>query len=212
MHTRTGFWVATAAATMALGFSGSALADRHGRHGHHHQHQHHQHHHQHQRHVVVTHEYARVLDVDPIISRVRVSNPARECWNETQTVYTNPRSSTPRSTLVGGLIGGAVGHRIGHRAGLGHDPMAVVAGGLIGAAIGHDIGERRDERNGNYAVPVERSVERCNVSYHDSWEERIDGYRVTYIYHGRTYTTRMPYDPGPTVRMNDDLSSGWNGR
>jgi len=44
------------------------------------------------------------------------------------------------------------------------------------------------------------------VTYRDTWEERVEGYRVTYVYHGREYTTRMPYDPGQRVRVNIDVS------
>jgi uncharacterized protein YcfJ len=44
-------------------------------------------------------------------------------------------------------------------------------------------------------------VQRCEVRYEDQYEERIDGYRVTYEYNGREYTTRMPYDPGSKIRV-----------
>jgi len=32
-------------------------------------------------------------------------------------------------------------------------------------------------------------------------EERIDGYRVTYLYRGREYTTVMSYNPGERIRI-----------
>jgi uncharacterized protein YcfJ len=196
MNTRIGFWVTS---VLAIGVSAGASADQHwgyqyGR----------PHHDQYEAHAV-DQDYARVVNVDPIMTRVRVSSPTRQCWNESQTAYSNPHSSVPGATFVGTLIGGVVGHRIGHFGG-GHDPVATVAGGLIGAAIGHGIGESRDAARGADSVPVERNVERCNVDYHESWEEHIDGYRVTYLYHGRTYTTRLPYDPGPTLRVNVDVS------
>jgi len=53
------------------------------------------------------------------------------------------------------------------------------------------------------AVPRDRTVQRCdtvNIS-----EQRIDGYEVRYIYDGREYTTRLPYDPGSRVRVNVDV-------
>lgn len=34
-----------------------------------------------------------------------------------------------------------------------------------------------------------------------TYTERIDGYRVTYVFRGREYTTRMAYDPGSRVRI-----------
>ena len=41
-----------------------------------------------------------------------------------------------------------------------------------------------------------RTVERL-----DQWESRIVGYRVAYEYHGRNYTTVLPYDPGNRLRV-----------
>ncbi|HYM35429.1 MAG TPA: hypothetical protein VET48_08540, partial [Steroidobacteraceae bacterium] len=70
----------------------------------------------------------------------------------------------------------------------------------------NDIGARRTESRGDYREVGYRPVERCEVRYRDSYEERVDGYRVTYVYHGREYTTRMPYDPGRHIRVNVDVS------
>ena len=44
-------------------------------------------------------------------------------------------------------------------------------------------------------------MQRCDVRYEHEYEERIDGYRVTYEYNGREYTTRMPYDPGERIKV-----------
>lgn len=35
----------------------------------------------------------------------------------------------------------------------------------------------------------------------NDYREQIDGYRVTYVFRGREYTTRMAYDPGSRVRI-----------
>ena len=43
------------------------------------------------------------------------------------------------------------------------------------------------------------------MRYQDSWDERIEGYRVAYEYHGRRYETRMPYEPGERVRVRVDV-------
>ncbi|MBC7983201.1 MAG: hypothetical protein H7Y02_05030 [Candidatus Obscuribacterales bacterium] len=154
--------------------------------------------------------YARVVDVDPIIRRVRVSAPERECWDERQEVSAGPSRTQVRSTLVGGLIGAAVGHRVGGRADI-PTPVAIIGGSMIGAAVGNGIGERRALRNGDYDRPHYQTVQRCEVNYREEWAERIDGYRVTYLYHGREYTTRMPYDPGDRIRINVDVSPEVNG-
>jgi len=155
-------------------------------------------------------DYARVLDVDPIVRRVRVSEPRRECYQETR--YETDRYYEDRdrgryaserpaagSMILGGIIGAAVGNQIGSGDGR---RAATVAGALIGSAIGHDTAGRRTNR-GERAYTVERpyTVERCDVRYDERWEERIEGYRVTYEYNGRQFTTRLPYDPGPRLRV-----------
>ena len=148
--------------------------------------------------------YARVVNVEPIVHRVRVSTPQQECWSEDRPVYSNGSGTVARSTLLGGLIGAAVGHGLGDHHG--RDPVAVIGGSLIGAAIGNSIGVDRAERRGEYREVGYQPVERCTVTYHESWEERVDGYRVTYVYHGREHTTRMPYDPGQHIRVNVDVT------
>jgi uncharacterized protein YcfJ len=150
-------------------------------------------------------EFARVVNVEPIVHRVRVSTPERECWNEERPVYGGDSGTVARSTLVGGLIGAAIGHRINFHAGT-RDPAAVIGGSIIGAAIGNSIGVDRTERRGEYRPVGYEPVERCRVNYRDDWEDHIDGYRVTYLYHGREFTTRMPYDPGQRIRVNVAVS------
>jgi len=142
-------------------------------------------------------DYARVLNVSPLRRRIRISEPVRECWDEP--VYESNGPLSPRhagSTLLGGIIGGVVGNQIG--AGRGRD-AARVAGVIIGGAIGNNVSHERQRQQGDY--DNERLVERCEVHYRDSWDERIDGYLVTYECGGRDYTTRMPYDPGERVRI-----------
>lgn len=148
-----------------------------------------------------SYEYARVVDVDPIYRQVSIESPRQECWEEIREVrtvqYAEPRSKGPM--ILGGIIGGVLGHQIG--SGRGND-VATVAGTLIGASVAQDAAVRRA---GGYSVPREQVVERCvtRVSHH--YEERIDGYEVTYKLHGREYTTRMPYDPGERIRVRVDV-------
>lgn len=155
-------------------------------------------------------DYARVIDVDPIVRQVRVSVPRRECWMETRyeeiehpaTVRTHGAAG---SMILGGIIGAAVGNQIGSGDGR---RAATVAGAIIGSAIGHDVAERRAARAQPAAYYTETrpyEVERCKVSYHEEYEERIEGYRVTYEYNGRRYTTRLPYDPGDRIRVSVDV-------
>jgi uncharacterized protein YcfJ len=141
-------------------------------------------------------DYAPVRYVRPITRQVRVETPRRECYDDVRYVESRPHISDPEvggRTLLGGLIGGVIGHQIG--SGRGRD-AATVAGTLIGAGVGYDSAARRAS-----AGVREEVVQRCEVRYEDSYEERIEGYRVTYEYNGREFTTRMPYDPGERIRV-----------
>jgi uncharacterized protein YcfJ len=158
-------------------------------------------------------DYARVIDVDPIVRHVRVTVPRRECWTETryEEVETSrgggyqPRRTSAGSMILGGIIGAAVGNQIGRGDGR---RAATVAGAIIGSAIGHDAADRRNARYGNGPVVTESrpyDAERCEVRYDDTYEDRVDGYRVTYEYNGRRHTTQLPYDPGDRIRVRVDV-------
>lgn len=145
-------------------------------------------------------DYADVVRVDPLRRQVRVSEPVRECWQETVQPSQGPFSYNHiGGTLIGGALGTVVGNQIGH--GRGKD-VARVAGALIGGAIGHNVSvDRERQLHGDRG----RLVERCEVRYRDSTEERIDGYEVTYEYAGREYVTQLPYDPGQRLRVRVDV-------
>jgi uncharacterized protein YcfJ len=137
-------------------------------------------------------DYAPVTRVEPIVRQVRIETPRRECYDDVRYVDERPPQTAGRA-LLGGIIGGVIGHQIG--SGRGND-AATVAGAVIGAGIGADSARRE------YGSRTrEERVERCNVRYEHEYEERIDGYRVTYEYNGREYTTRMPYDPGERIKV-----------
>ncbi len=145
-------------------------------------------------------DYAQVVHVEPLRRRVRVSEPVRECWEEVSYASDGPFSSNHiGGTLVGGLLGIAAGNQIGR--GRGKD-VARAAGAIIGGAIGHNVSRTRQQQY----YGDQRVHERCDVRYRDSWEERVDGYDVTYEYAGREYVTRMPYDPGDRIRIRVDVT------
>jgi uncharacterized protein YcfJ len=148
-------------------------------------------------------DYAKVVDVQPLMTRVRVSTPQRECWDETRVDdrgYGGSRN-TAGGAILGAVIGGVLGHQIG--SGRGRD-AATAAGVVIGAGIGQRQAERRNA--GNLPPSREYTVQRCDTRYNDTWEERIDGYRVTYVYHGRRQVTELPYKPGDRIRVRVDVS------
>jgi uncharacterized protein YcfJ len=148
-------------------------------------------------------DYAKVVDVEPLRTRVRVTTPVRECWDETRyddRGYGNGPRSNAGGALLGAVIGGVIGHQIG--SGRGRD-AATAAGAVIGAGIGHREAQKRNP--GNYPQGREYTVQRCDTRYNDSYEERIDGYKVTYIYNGRRQVTQLPYNPGERIRVRVDV-------
>jgi uncharacterized protein YcfJ len=151
---------------------------------------------------MATFDYANVISSQPIVDYVTVSTPVTECWEEMEYYSVDHRArGTVGGTLFGAVLGGVIGHQFG--SGRGND-AATVAGTLIGAAIGN--GSARQRNGGNYGVERQtRPVERCKTSYREHREERIDGYRVMYRYHGQKYVTEMPYDPGKKIRVRVDV-------
>lgn len=153
-------------------------------------------------------DYARVLNVEPIVRQVRVEVPQRECWTEDQ--YEEPQrapTGLAGPMILGGIIGGAIGSRFGGGDGR---RAATLAGTLIGASIGHDAGARRQAASAA-TEPRITSVERCGVRYIENYEERIEGYNVEYEYAGQRHHTRLPYDPGDRMRIRVSVSPAEDG-
>ncbi len=183
MNTRITAWIS---AIILVGMTASAFADHDYRMA---------------RNDRAMYDYAKVISSQPIVNYVTVKRPVQECWEEMQyyTVDRRPRYGGG-GTLVGAIVGGVIGHQFG--SGRGND-AATVAGTLIGAAIGNDASRKRYEGYGEERVA--RPIERCETRFQSHQEERIDGYRVTYRYHGQKYSTVMPYDPGQKIRVRVDV-------
>lgn len=147
-------------------------------------------------------DYARVLSAQPNVRHVTVTEPVRECWEETR-YYTvdERRPGNFGGALVGAIIGGVIGHQFG--SGSGND-AATVAGSLVGAAVGSDAASR-DAEGYRGSTGYARPVQRCETRYQSREEERIDSYRVIYTYNGRKYATDTPFDPGDKIRIRVDV-------
>lgn len=144
--------------------------------------------------------FARVVDVDPLVDRVRVVEPYQECrrdWRQERGGVVMRRDSDPGAAIVGGVVGAVIGHNLVSDRDRG---VGTVAGALVGGALGNELGARgyREE----YVPPRAYEVERCRDRPVERWQERVVGYRVTYVYAGRQYTTRMAYDPGRSLRVD----------
>ncbi len=135
---------------------------------------------------------AHVTHVETLYRTVRVSTPQRECWDRPQyrPNYNNQRGNSYTSTILGGIVGGVIGNQFG---GGGGKTALTVAGTLLGGSIGRDLGYQSKSQSRH------QHGEQCRVidRYHE--EQRIDGYQVTYKYHGQTYTTHMDRDPGKRI-------------
>ena len=142
-------------------------------------------------------DFAQVVGATPVYQRV--NQPRQECWNETVTTN-DVRGSpdVPVGAIVGGIAGGVLGHQIG--SGRGRD-VATVAGAVGGAVVGNQI----DQNNRTTTVtPTTRDVQRCRTV--DNFTEVIQGYDVRYVYGGREFVTRMPYDPGDRLRVRVNIA------
>jgi uncharacterized protein YcfJ len=188
VHTRKAVSVLGAvAATFA---TGSALADGHGHaYGH----------------YGPDYVYARVVDVDPVVRYVTVDRPEQRCWNEAVRRPVAYSPSVAAQTAAGGIIGATIGHILGH----GDNGALTVAGGAAGAVIAHE----NAVRNGDYVETRAGFVQRCETVNHPITEQRVDGYRVTYVLDGRRYTTHTDYRPGDRIQVavNERPVGHWGG-
>ena len=147
-------------------------------------------------------DYAEVLSARPIVRQVRYSEPRQECWDERVAYRDPPRYAIGPGTIIGGVLGGVIGHQFG--GGRGRDVATAV-----GAVIGASAGQQQDAyAYGGYRGGTEHVgyQQRCRTIDNYRVEDRIDGYDVTYRYHGRIYNTRLPYDPGRRLAVNVEVS------
>jgi uncharacterized protein YcfJ len=141
-------------------------------------------------------DFAHVLSVEPVIRYVTVRTPVKECWDEVRTYSTRHyQPGRAGKTLFGAILGGVIGHQFG--SGHGND-AATIAGALVGAGIASNAAKNTPHY---YTTHHERPIRRCQTNYQSHEEERVDGYRVIYAYHGQKYATRTPYDPGKRIRI-----------
>lgn len=133
-------------------------------------------------------DYARVLSVSP--QSEQVNQPTQECHTE----VVETRGGGERGA-GGAIIGGVAGGIIGNQVGGGNGRAAATA---IGAITGAIVGDRIE--NDRPQTVREQQVQRCRTV--DRWVTRNNGYAVTYEYHGRNYTSIMPYDPGERMRVH----------
>ena len=147
--------------------------------------------------------YAKVVRAEPIYRDVRVRESRQVCEEVPVVERTTYRGGPdPGAVLVGAVIGGVIGHQFG--GGSGKD-AATAAGAFIGA--NHAA---QNTYQGRRVVEREVYETRCETVRPVRYEERIEGYDVTYRYQGRLYHTRSHYPPGKRIRVRVDVSPEWD--
>ena len=149
-------------------------------------------------------DYARVVNVQPVVETYQVNQPIEQCWDERVPVqqkrHTRNSSRTPE--IVGAIIGGVVGNRVGKRGGGNARDVATVAGAVLGGSIGHDIKRKNSRHNDRYEQVRYETVKRCEVRDSYVTREEVVGYDVEYKYLGKVYHTQMSERPGKKIRVN----------
>lgn len=171
-----------------------------------------------------------VVDVDPIVRTRYIEEPVERCYDTRgdrhhDRSYRNDRAryddrgyhddrrsrgqANPGAVLVGGALGGLIGNQFGGGNG---KKALTVAGAVIGASIGASASSDHNARrygSRGYDSRDDRwrsePVRRCEVSYESRPVERIEGYEVTYRYHGRRFTKVVDEHPGNRMRVRVDV-------
>ena len=149
-------------------------------------------------------DYAKVVDVQPLIETYKVNQPVEQCWDERvqrnryddRGRYSRSNSNTP--SILGAIIGGAIGNRFGHGDGR---KIATVAGAVLGSSIGRDVKNSKRNQNHHNANIAYDTVQRCE--FRDSYvtKEQVVGYDVTYKYRGNVFHTKMAQQPHDKIKV-----------
>jgi len=132
-------------------------------------------------------EVGRVISSTPVVQQVPVQ---RQVCNQAQPVVQQaPQGGSGAGALIGAIAGGLLGHTVG--GGMGN-AVATGVGAVAGAAVGDNLERNRTPQ-------YVQGPAQCGVQ--TAYENRTVGYNVQYEYAGKTFNVQMPYDPGPTVRL-----------
>lgn len=135
---------------------------------------------------------AQVRSVQPQYESIAV--PHQECTNE---VVNEVQTVAPSRDYTGAVIGGVAGALLGNQVGRGHGrEAATAAGAVVGALTGDNLSNQNRVAQ---VQEVPRQVTTCRTV--NDVQNRISGYRVIYHYRGQSFTTTLPQQPGPTLRV-----------
>ena len=132
--------------------------------------------------LCVAQEVGRVISSTPVMQQVAV--PRTVCSSDAVVV---PNQRSGAGAAIGALAGGALGNAVGHGSGRAVATML----GLFGGAV---VGDRVEGQGSQV-----QNVQNCRTQ--NLYENRLSNYNVVYEYAGKQYSVQMPYDPGPTVKL-----------
>jgi len=149
-------------------------------------------------------DYARVVEVRPIIETLHQPVSWEECWSEPVN-YREPSryrggSRDRAPAVLGGIIGAALGNQFG--SGRGRD-AATVAGAALGYSLARDSQRHKGRYSGGHEYT--RYEDRCRVLTEHRREDTVVGYDVAYRYNGRVHWTRTDYHPGDRIQVRVDV-------
>ncbi len=157
----------------------------------------------------VQYDYAKVLEVQPVIEVVQTPEEQRICREEPVQRRVAERRS-PAPVIFGAILGGIIGNQLGHGSRHGHhwyrhsNKAATTAAGVV---IGGTVASlaQRDQNPPKYYTVTE---ENCylQTSWHE--EERVVAWDVTWQYQGKTYQSRMDTLPGDSIRVRVSVNPG----
>ena len=127
-------------------------------------------------------EVGRVISSTPVVQQVAV--PRQICSNESVSA---PYQRSGAGAALGALAGGALGNAVGQGSGRAVATMIGIFGGAV-------VGDRVEGQGSQV-----QNVQRCTTQ--TVLENRLATYNVVYEYAGKQYAVQMPYDPGPTVKL-----------
>ncbi|AJQ92666.1 glycine zipper 2TM domain-containing protein [Gynuella sunshinyii] len=136
---------------------------------------------------------AKVIDSTPIYESIRHRQPIEVCRDDDD-------GYQHRSSVTGAVVGSVIGAAIGSQVISSHHHHDAVAGTIVGGAVGAAIGSQAGMK------PQYRPHRQCHTEYDIDYREELVGYRVTYLYQGKEYQTRMQKRPGRFVRLRVEVS------
>lgn len=143
-----------------------------------------------------SYEYARVLNSIPLPG----PQVARQICQPVTVVQQQAVASRNSGNVIGAIAGGVLGAVVGSRFGGGHGrDAATVAGAIGGTMIGQGMGD------GSPASPelVTTTQQNCQTVYEAGPPA---GYKVTYDYQGRLYTSILTSPPGAQLRLRKRIT------